>query len=121
VKACALFLDFDNVLPLVMTASNAFTNDDSLVTNIHYEIDGWIFCEEHSQGHECTNSCCVCFGLEEIDVMVTLKVLLWIFLCNLIDVCSTSMQESYALEEEVKISKFFTRDYIGEGLLTLLL
>ncbi len=39
--------------------------------------------------------------------MVTLKLLLWIFLCNLIDVCSINMQESYALEEEVKISKKF--------------
>jgi hypothetical protein len=95
------------VLPPILKASSAFTSDDSLIINIHDESDGWIICEEHSQGHEHTHSCCVCFGLVGIDVMVTLKVLLWIFLCNLIDVCSTNMQESYALEEEVKISRSF--------------
>lgn len=74
-----------------MTSSNVFTNDDSLVTSIHDESDGWILCEEHSQGHECTHSYCVCFGLARIDVMIILKMLLWIFLCNFIDVCFTSM------------------------------
>jgi hypothetical protein len=74
-----------------MRNNNVFTNDDSLITNIDDENDGWILCEEHTQGHERTHSCCVCFGLVRIDVMVTLKVLLWIFLCNLIDVCSTIM------------------------------
>jgi hypothetical protein len=120
VQTYALLLDFYNVLPPVMTTSNAFINDDSLVTNIHGEIDGWILCEEHSQGHECTHSCCVCFGLVGTNVMVTLKVLLWIFLCDLLDVCSTSMQESYALERRLKFPNFFTRDYMGKGLLTLL-
>ncbi len=84
------------VLSPVMIASNAFTSDDNLVTNIHAENDGWILCEEHSQGHEHTHSCCVCFGLA--NVMVTLKVLSWIFLCNIIYVCSANMQKNYVLE-----------------------
>jgi hypothetical protein len=75
------------------------------------------FVRNTQQGHECTHSCCVCFGLVGTNVMVTLKVLLWIFLCNLLDVCSTSMQESYALEKEVKISNFFPKGLHGRGFL----
>jgi hypothetical protein len=59
VQAYASLLDFYNVLPPVMIVNNVLTNDDSLITNIHDEIDGWILCEEHSQGHECTHSCCL--------------------------------------------------------------
>ncbi len=84
-------LIFVYVLPLIMTVNNVFTNDDNIITNIHNENDGWILCEKHFQGHERTHSCCVCFGLARTNVMVTLKVLLWIFLCNIIDVCFTSM------------------------------
>jgi hypothetical protein len=119
VQTYALFLDFYKILPLVMTTSNAFTSDDILITNIDDEIDGWILYEERSQGHECTHFCCVCFGLAGVDVMVTLKVLLWIFLCNLIDVCSINMQESYALEKEVKISNFFHKGLHGKGLVNI--
>jgi hypothetical protein len=35
------------VLPPVMTVNNAFTNDYSLIINIHDESDGWIFCERN--------------------------------------------------------------------------
>ncbi len=61
----------------------------------------------------------VCFGLEEINVMVTLKMILWIFIYNLINVCSTSMQENYVLEEEVKIFNFFHRGLHGKRLVNI--
>ncbi len=44
----------------------------SLVNAIHDEGDGvMILCEWPSQDYDCTNSCCVCFGLTWTDTTVT--------------------------------------------------
>jgi hypothetical protein len=42
-----------------------------------------MICEWHSQGYDGTHSCCVCFGMAGIAIIVMFKVLL---LCNLMDI-----------------------------------
>jgi hypothetical protein len=55
-----------------------------LVNAIHDESDGLILCEWHSLGYGCTQSC-VSFGFAGSDRMIVFKLLLWSFLCNLIN------------------------------------
>jgi hypothetical protein len=55
-----------------------------LVNAVHDESDGLILCEWHSLGYGCTQSC-VSFGFAGSDRMIVFKLLLWSFLCNLIN------------------------------------
>jgi hypothetical protein len=39
--------------------------------------------------YDCTHSCCICFSFAGTDIKVSLKFLLWNFLCNLVDIFSS--------------------------------
>jgi hypothetical protein len=49
----------------------------------HVEGNGLMPCEWHSQGYDCTYSCCVCFT--RTDITITFIVWFWSFLCNVLD------------------------------------
>jgi len=53
-----------------------------LVNTIHDEGDGLIICEWHSQGYDCTSSCCVCLDFVRADIMATFKVFITSCYCQ---------------------------------------